>query len=270
MSTLSISKILVPVDFSARSHEAVRYAGSLARHFHAVVTLLHVTEPPHADYAMVELPDYVAQLTEARRSRANEELQQMLAAVEGFVATLVVTEGSPAEEILKHAEAADMVVMPTQGHSRIREFLIGSVTAKVLHDCHQPVLTGIHLTDDAGAAEWKVGNVLCAVDFGPESVNVLRWGAFLAKEFGAKVSVVHANADKTSGHRLQQSISEAGLDATSIVDAGTPHDVVVATALRTSADVVIIGRGSNATALGRLRAQAYEIVRQSPCPVLSV
>ncbi|MCU1328392.1 MAG: UspA domain protein, partial [Bryobacterales bacterium] len=90
------------------------------------------------------------------------------------------------------------------------------------------------------------------------------------KEFGAKVSVVHANADKTSGHRLQQSISEAGLDATSIVDAGTPHDVVVATALRTSADVVIIGRGSNATALGRLRAQAYEIVRQSPCPVLSV
>jgi nucleotide-binding universal stress UspA family protein len=231
--------------------------------------MLHVLEPPHADYAMVELPDYVMQLTALRRKKAAEKLSAIGGAA-GFTTTEIVAEGSPADEVVRHATDADIVVMPTQGHSRIREFLIGSVTAKVLHDCPRPVLTGVHLTDTPAMDEWKVQHVLCAIDFGPESANVLRWGAFLAQEFGARVSVIHADADAGTGVRLQASITEAGLDATPLVKNGEPHDVVVTTAQEQGADLVIIGRGSNTSALGRLRAQAYEIVRKSPCPVLSV
>ena len=46
--------------------------------------------------------------------------------------------------------------------------------------------------------------------------------------------------------------------------------VVAEAAQRLNADVLVIARGSAAGALGRLRANAYSIIRQSPCPVVSV
>jgi nucleotide-binding universal stress UspA family protein len=41
-------------------------------------------------------------------------------------------------------------------------------------------------------------------------------------------------------------------------------------ALRARADLVVIGRGAIKTGLGRLYANSYDIIRESPCPVLSV
>ena len=37
-----------------------------------------------------------------------------------------------------------------------------------------------------------------------------------------------------------------------------------------NADLLVIGRGSAAGMFGRLRTNAYAIIRQSPCPVVSV
>ena len=160
MPTLSIKKILLPVDFSANADEAVTYAASLARCFHSEVVLLHVLEPPHADFAMVELAGSMESVAQGRRERARTRLAQFgTADFEGISVTRKVAEGQPAEEILAEAEKVDLVVMPTQGHGRWREFLIGSVTAKVLHDCHRPVLTGIHLEADANHQTWQATRV---------------------------------------------------------------------------------------------------------------
>jgi len=41
-------------------------------------------------------------------------------------------------------------------------------------------------------------------------------------------------------------------------------------ALKSRADLVVIGRGAIRTGLGRLNANSYDIIRDSPCPVLSV
>ncbi len=271
MSALSISTILMPVDFSARSDEAARYAGRLAGHFKAQLVLLHVLEPPHIEFAMVELPDFLDRLATAQFETAQRRLERFASAdLEGIAVVRKVAQGSPAEEILAQAESVDLVVMPTQGRGRFREFIIGSVTAKVLHDCQRPVLTGVHLSENRDLPDWQVKNVLCAIDFGPESENVLKWGAGLASEFGATVAVVHADSDPGAGRGLAGAIHAAGLEATALVAPGEPHKVVVETARQAGADLVIIGRGSNTGTLGRLRAQAYEIVRKSPCPVLSV
>jgi len=270
--TDSITKILMPVDFSSRADEASRYAARLARHFHAELTLLHVLEPVHMDFAMVELPQSIAQLTAVRRENARVRLEHFASAdLEGIKVTRQVCDGHPAEVILTQARNVDMVVMPTQGHGRVREFLIGSVTAKVLHDCERPVLTGVHLTDSQAFSDWRVSRVLCAIDFGPESETVLKWGARLAGEFGAAVTVVHAgDSSPDTARALKDSIHAAGLDATPLVTSGEPHKVIVETAQRIAADLVVIGRSSSTDALGRLRVQGYQIVRKSPCPVMSV
>jgi nucleotide-binding universal stress UspA family protein len=148
--------------------------------------------------------------------------------------------------------------------------LIGSVTAKVLDESEQPVLTGTHLEPEGDPAEWHIRNILCAVDLGTRTDCVLRWGAALAKEFNAKVSVLHVASDPHAANRMAKAIEAAGLHAEALIADGEPHKVVTATAARLEADVVIIGRGTATNTLGRLRAQAYGIVRQSPCPVLSV
>jgi hypothetical protein len=46
--------------------------------------------------------------------------------------------------------------------------------------------------------------------------------------------------------------------------------VVCAAAERLSAGLLVIGRGSASGGFGRLRTHAYALIRQSPCPVVSV
>ena len=66
---------------------------------------------------------------------------------------------------------------------------------------------------------------------------------------------------------LQQRL---GTEAEPVVEAGDPPKVVCEMAQRQPAGLLVIGRGSAAGVFGRLRANAYAIIRQSPCPVVSV
>jgi nucleotide-binding universal stress UspA family protein len=55
-----------------------------------------------------------------------------------------------------------------------------------------------------------------------------------------------------------------------IVRPGSPYKVVSEVARELRADLVIVGRSAGNDLFGRLRANAYEIIRRSPCPVASV
>ena len=54
------------------------------------------------------------------------------------------------------------------------------------------------------------------------------------------------------------------------VGVGSVPDVVREEALQHGADLVLIGRGALQGTLGRLRTHAYGIIRNAPCPVLSI
>jgi hypothetical protein len=62
-------------------------------------------------------------------------------------------EGDPAREITDYAQeqGADLIMMPTHGYRTFRSLLLGSVTAKVLHDAACPVWTGVHVEDSPPA-----------------------------------------------------------------------------------------------------------------------
>jgi nucleotide-binding universal stress UspA family protein len=60
------------------------------------------------------------------------------------------------------------------------------------------------------------------------------------------------------------------VEADRAVEPGEAPKVICAAAARIGADVLVIGRGSAAGVFGRLRANAYAIIRESPCPVVSV
>jgi nucleotide-binding universal stress UspA family protein len=288
---VTIRKILVPVDFSKAAGDAARYASALSARFSAEITLLHVAPPIAFDFAMTQPTQRRYQdLAEHR----NQTLQQ---AFESFPGGLELrgdvrrelAEGDPADEIVRRAHEGgyDLIVMPCRGMGPIRRWLtIGSVTTKVLHAAECPVLAGLDFTERYDP--FRVEHVLCAVDLGPQSSRVLQWGAGLADQYGSRLSVVHAAPGvgeaandffdetwrATLCNRLRAKIAElaenSGARGDIIVEAGDPHKIVSDTASRIDADVVLIGRGMSDDLLGRLRAHAYEIIRRSPCPVLSV
>jgi nucleotide-binding universal stress UspA family protein len=270
---LTISKILVPIDFSSSSEEAARYADRLATHFGSRLTLLHVIEPLGIDYAMIApATETLDDLHRARWESAHARLNSLMESSDRV--NLSVMEGEAAESILKAAamEKADLIVMPTQGRRAIRRLLVGSVAAKVLHDAEIPVITGIHIEPELDFPDVRIRNVLCAVDLGPQSSAVIDWGKKMAQEFGAKLAVVHVCVhDEPDAEQRVRSLLETQTPEVEVkIASGDPHKAVTAAARHSGADLLVIGRGHSTGLMGRLRAQAYAIVCGSPCPVLSV
>ena len=86
----------------------------------------------------------------------------------------------------------DLIMIPTHGYGRFRNFLLGSVTAKVLHDAKCAVWTAAHVEHEQLSSHIDLQSVLCAVDLDAEGLSILRYAADLANEYGAKLRVVHA------------------------------------------------------------------------------
>jgi nucleotide-binding universal stress UspA family protein len=136
-------KILVPVDFSDDSRQALRSACELAARYGARVDVIHVVQAP------VYVGDLVApggvRLVDFLREEAQEQLSTFAAEtaelepVRGQVGVFV---GAPAEVILRRADeaAADLIVMGTRGRTGLAHVLLGSVAERVLRHAHRPVL----------------------------------------------------------------------------------------------------------------------------------
>ena len=288
----SLSKILMPVDFSERSVGAARYAKTLARHYGAELTLAHVLTPPHYEFGALEIGG--SMLTELYGNRATQVEGELNAFLEKDLRDLnvqrVVLEGDPASELVQfaHKQGTDLIVMPTHGYGPFRRFILGSITAKVLHDADCPVWTGVHLEEAPPAEAISFRRILCAIDLGPQSCKALSWAAGMQAEFGAQLTVLHVNtcvqdrrdeaADRQWRTEMEQTALEEirrlnqslGVNAELAIESGDPPKIVCARAAESNADVLVIGRGSAAGVFGRLRTNAYAIIRESPCPVVSV
>jgi nucleotide-binding universal stress UspA family protein len=286
-----LSKILLPVDFSERSLPSVRYAGSLAGHFDAELTLLHVLTPPQYEFGAIEIGgSMLAELYKGRNQQVSADLDHLITSeLRGVKTRPVVVEGEPARKIVEFSEQehSDVILMPTHGYGPFRRFILGSNTAKVLHDADCPVWTGVHLESPPELAGASIRNILCGVDLGPQSSKTVCWAAMLAQEFGASLTLIHATAaepdlgDDTEVNwridvreaaeqellRLQQFVN---VNAEALIESGEAPAVICSAVARLNAELLVIGRGSAAGVFGRLRTNAYSIIRQSPCPVVSV
>ena len=203
----------------------------------------------------------------------------------------LVYEGDPESQIAAFAqgERVELVVMPTHGYGVLRRYLIGSVTAKVLHDVNCPVLTGVHMEYEARSAHVRFSNMVCALDLNSRSRETLAWASKLATDFAAKLHVVHVVPSPSPGlyaafsSSLQQEIEERAredirklqielaADSVSIcIQEGDVARQVCSFTHSIGAELLIIGRGAQGDKIERLRTNAYAIIRQAPCPVFSV
>ena len=139
----TITKILIPVDFSEHSERALTYASDLARSLGATAHLVHVypttvyVAPP-----MIPGPVVFGQFRDESQ-RAFDELLQRARAEHSIELTGSLLEGVPHVEILRCAKdvAADLIVMGTHGRTGIEHLLLGSVAERVVRGSPVPVIT---------------------------------------------------------------------------------------------------------------------------------
>jgi nucleotide-binding universal stress UspA family protein len=275
---MEFRRILVPFDFSEPAEHAVRYAVGLADHFDAEVTLMHVLAPLQYDFSMTEpTPERLQEVNLRRLANAGKALRAIQPSLECHV-----IQGEASDEIIAAANAEfDLVVMSTRGASALRRmFMIGSVTSKVLHGCERPVITSLHF--ETSRQPMEIRQILCAIDLGTQSSRVLCWGSRAARSFGADLEIAHAAgsdhtepgaaaaASNRATTRIHQLQSTLGIEAPARIMLDPPARAISALARKTQADLVVLGRGVSHDAIGRLRATAYDIIRQCPCPVASI
>jgi nucleotide-binding universal stress UspA family protein len=148
-------KILVPIDFSAHSEEAMHVAADLAQHYGGSLTLAYVHEP--MQYALPEgyilyTPEQIAQMTSAFQERLTRAQEAVKALGVAQVETRLL-QGIVPFEIgeLARDEHMDLIVMGTHGRNGVKRALMGSVAERVLRSAPCPVLV-VKGTEAAAAA----------------------------------------------------------------------------------------------------------------------
>jgi nucleotide-binding universal stress UspA family protein len=284
---LNIKKILLPLDLeeTVLPVAVIRQAAALAHHFHSEILVLHVIRT----LSYWTSSDSARELIEKGVANEQERLKDCLGSeLHGLSVRSLVVKGDPALEILRTVadQKIDLIVMPTHGYGAYERFLVGSVTAKVLHNGQCPVWAGAHLEGESGQP-FAIRNVLCAVDFSTHSPKTIRWAQDVANEFGARLTLAHVtpgveiygpggyhvvtrmkeelvNGSMEQMAKIQQ---ELGTSAEVFIGSGDAPKVITQAAKETKADLLVVGCRSLDHRFGNT---AYGIIRESRVPVFSV
>jgi nucleotide-binding universal stress UspA family protein len=284
-----IQKILFPVDFSPSCVAMAPFVRRAASITSAPVTILHVVDFRASGFELCVRP--LPEIEEDLKEVAQEKLNSFLISefppdecprwlVAGDVATGIAG--------IARNRGFDLIVMPT--HAGVfRRMLLGSTTAKVLNDSDCPVFTTQH-AETIAPRELSHREWVCAIGLSADSERVLRYAIRLADTFGANLSIIHVITAAKSGLPAQLDLEEreqslekksardrvnelqklVGSSAHVTIAEGQYKDALTEAARRLQADALVIGRSSQPGVQGRLRDLTYAVIRDAPCPVISV
>ncbi len=136
-------KLLIPVDGSELSLEAVRFAVRvLLAGLRGEVVLANVQEPPNLyELIVAHDPEAIDQASADAGVHALQSARALLDAAE-VEYECEVAKGDPAHTIIEISErfACDLIVMGARGTSALRSAMLGSVSNEVLHASAVPVM----------------------------------------------------------------------------------------------------------------------------------
>jgi nucleotide-binding universal stress UspA family protein len=206
----------------------------------------------------------------------------------GVDVSSIVDVGEPASLIVEYAQGngVGLIAMPTHGYGAFRRTLLGSVTAKVLHDTSIPVWTSAHAPEPSHRAHPQARHIIVAIDPTKDEQPTLDTALALSGQTGATLDIVTAVAEGViapgmADAKLEELLIEGTREQLAklrfdrnavgvIVEIGSPAKIVRDAALAKRADLIVAGRGSIHGILRSLFANSYAIIREAPCPVLSL
>jgi len=142
---LPITSILVPIDFSQHSQQALIYAKEWAKQWSATLHLIHVIEPVIFPVDWGYTPVDLSDVEKEYQQTAENELTKIIESLhnEGYSAIPQVLHGGrSSDEIIQYAKdhGISMICIATNGRGGVEHLLLGSTTERVVRKAPCPVL----------------------------------------------------------------------------------------------------------------------------------
>ncbi len=290
---MKFKKILVPVDFSDFSDNAVEFALLMAERFGAEVMILHTVLLFEQDLNEQEHLEAYENLIQQKE---NERIKKMKThhkkgEKRGVTVDSVLLRGmSAANSILDYMSGKDfdLVVMGTHGHTGIVKWFAGSTTEKVVRFSPIPVVT-VH----KDYTREKIEKILVPIDFSEYSHIAIEQGKTIAKEFNAAVEFMHVveqdahpefyyiSSDpilkanpQLKNHIIESLKKYSGVSegkAGFVVGEGKPHKEIIEYAEENDIDMIVMPtRGMSDLEHIIMGSTTERVVRVATCPVLTV
>lgn len=300
---LKIRTMLVAVDFSDASFQALEYGLALARRFNASVHLVYVDERKPRFTSSVNTPelfsDPAIELFSDREiaGRLENEVQRRFS-IDLPAKDCHFRTGKPSAEICAAAQKldADLIVISTHGRTGLKHLTLGSTAEKVMRHANCPVLVVRQTNEPINTKGEGIAlqKILVPVDFSECAREGAKYASVFAVRTGASLLLMHVYyppdytaADATSvppewsqlvetarrnaNDNLEEIVSllPKGISAETEVTIGTPIDKLVEATARPDIDMVITStHGYSGLRHSLIGSTAEQLVRLSHRPVL--
>jgi nucleotide-binding universal stress UspA family protein len=290
---LTIKSILCPVDFSDFSVRAYDYAQSLAEHYQASVSILHVVRPLEAQYPYGGANNIFSRVSPKLEDFAEDEIKRFAhqRTRAGLKPAVCARVGPVRKTILEVAaeKEADLITMGTHGHSEGTRGLLGSVTEYVLRHASCPVLAVRGPRHDfigrgeKGYEAVRIRKILFCTDLSPFSERALHYALSLATEYAAELTLLYVIEDLKHDIEKETAHVKSEMERTipkdvdrlcpmkSVVRVGKAYEQIVKYEAETDADLIVMGiHGRNVVDLALSGSTTHRVLQLGMCPVITV
>ena len=294
-SSLRITHVLCPIDFSSSSRHALRYGAAVAKRFNTRMTVLFVNDPLLGSAAAAAAYD-----TRALAARTRTELGAFTRRALGLAAESVeyaTAIGHPAPEIAKAVTrlGADLVVMASRGLSGPAKWFLGSTTEHVLRATKIPLLiipnaaARPHARWAKAMRSWPGRHAIVPIDLGREAQTQVRAAMAVARAFEVAPLLLHVVAPprwpawmgvdsgavnraryEEAQTRLELLARRLGPGTASRVASGDPAEQIIASAADLKSGLVILTLKRAGTRGPRRGAITYRLLCSGTVPVLAL
>ncbi len=285
--------ILVPTDFSGAARKALRLASLLAPS-ECSVHLMHVITPVETDpYSPLNLRPELRERQRLPEEVTQELLEQLSREVSAATVLAWRRASDVVHAILDYADtiAAELIVMGTHGRRGLKRFLLGSVAEAVVRRAAIPVLT----VRESIVVPEAIRHILVPTDFSEASRCALREAARWAAYFHARLTLLHVLtpalipipvAEATAVYDLKSEWHQqleatlglwlererpSGVEATVRIAEGPVDLTILKQLLQDPAELIVMAtHGRSGVTRWLLGSVAERVLRQAPCPVLTL
>lgn len=296
---INFNKILCTTDLSELSKISLSAGVALAKEFNAKLYVCHIIDLTiQAAYGDVVLAPLELQ---------NQTTDYAIDHISSFIGDqdidweALITTGHPSDEISKFVSdhSIDLTVVATHGRSGLKRLVLGSVTERLMRILPCPLLIVRSLEDDDTAIQHfglSFKKILVGCDFSPYSDLAFQYALSLAQEFESEVHLVHVvetpaykgmmkfsvgqgeDFERALHTQIKEKLSNmipkecvAWCEPKMILLTGHPYEEIIKHSLLNHVDLIVLGiRGRNLIEALFTGSTTDRVLRQSPCPVLSV
>lgn len=284
---VEFSRILVATDFSDGARAALDCALAIAHSFQSKIYLVHVIPTQLLNYVS---PESSAETVANAKLYGAHELERLAASLDwGGVAHETLLLQGPIWPVLCETiqvHKINLIALGTSGKSINQKFTLGSVAEKIFRMAEIPTLTAAPRASPADATKTEFQRLLFATNFKPHAERAASVAYLLERRLNAQMAALHVVEESRSligerqeivrdfiVKRMRRGVPQAhpqSCEPEFLVRFGDPAAEILGAAAQANSDLIIVGLRTSKKSAGLLPSPtAYELVCQSPCPVLT-